>query len=745
MRERIRLHLREHQSFYLLLVLFVLFRVSILILYRPGGYLVDWWDYKYYQGFAELSRQGHFPFLDYWMEYPPLFPWLAVGVYQLSLLVPAWLYPMLWFATFLGLTLLVFETGNFVLVYLLALRLHDGAGLAPAQGGDREGTTLQNNGEGQAMRAAWIYAGLALPVYYWTGWFDCMPLFFILLALYLIVRRRPVLAGLATGVGFMVKLLPAIAAPIGLMAFTHPPTPSLSQDRERAGRGRGLLSCYRRGLLFLLVAAVTVLLIALPFAIANPAMFWASVQTMLTRSSWESIWAILDGYLRGGGIVARFPDRFDPTTVGRLQHPSNLPWPLITAAFGLLYLFLYTRRIAWENSRAIVAFAGLSLNLFMIYSQGYSPQFVVYFLPFIAGLMPDVRGVAYLVLLSLNSLSEWPVFHVLLIDEHPGFLIGIVLMRTLLLLALSWEYWLMLRPWPRAAAFWRRAFPAFVGLLLAGFALGGVMGFRAYVDDRYAADPYRPAMDYLLKEAAPGSALLFTSESLYYRFLPYLHDDLDMQLLRLGDPAGPRRVDEALARHPQTWVIWDGTEADRPLNAALERYLSAQGYPLALQWFENCRLTRYEAGPEPGVPALSAPPTTWLDGGWTLGGQVRLMAYNVQSDDARGIVFIAVRWRAIAPVDHDYTAFIHLVDDTGRPVAQVDRPPLGGFYPTSTWQIGKDVRDNYALVLPTDLPPGTYTLAIGLYDPATQTRLPVVDAPGRPAGDTITLTTLTAD
>ncbi|MBU1878727.1 MAG: DUF2029 domain-containing protein, partial [Chloroflexi bacterium] len=516
MRTRIRHHILHHRDFYLLLVLFVLFRVSILVLYRPGGYLVDWWDYKYYEGFAELSRQGYFQFLDYWMEYPPLFPWLVVGAYQLSLLVPAWLYPMLWFATFLGLALLVFETGNFCLVYLLALRLH-------------------GNKRGPAIRAAWIYAGLALPVYYWTGWFDCMPVFFLLLSVYLVVERRPVLAGLATGVGFMVKLLPAIAAPIGLMALRESP---LSLE-GRGGRGMRVLSRYRRGLLFLLIAAATVLLIALPFAIANPAMFWASVQTMITRSSWESIWAILDGYLRGGGIVAKFPDRFDPTTVGQLQHPSSLPWPLVTAAFGLLYLFLYTRRIAWENSRAIVAFAGLSLNLFMIYSQGYSPQFIVYFLPFVVCLMPNARGVAYLVLLSLNSLSEWPAFHVLLIDEHPDFLIGIVLTRTILLLALSWEYWLMIRPWPRATALWRRAFPAFVGLLLAGFALGGVMGFQAYVDDRYAADPYRPAMEYLKTDAAPGSALLFTSEDLYYRFLPYLHNDLDMQLLRVGDPAGP--------------------------------------------------------------------------------------------------------------------------------------------------------------------------------------------------------------
>ena len=732
MGDRIHRNLREHRDFYLLLVLFVLFRLSILVLYRPGGYLVDWWDYKYYQGFAELSRQGHFPFLDYWMEYPPLFPWLVVAVYQLSLLMPAWLYPMLWFATFLGIALLVFETGNFVLVYLLALRLHEG--------GEKE--------KGRAIRAAWIYAGLALPVYYWTGWFDCFPVFFLLLAIYLIVRRRPVWAGLVTGVGFMVKLLPAIAAPIGLMALRNSPLSlegrGAGGEGSKVGEGRRnwgvrVLSRYRRGLLFLLVAAVTVLLIALPFVLVNSTMFWASVRTMVSRSSWESIWALLDGYLRGGGIVAKFPDRFDPNTVGQFQHPSSLPWPLISAAFGLLYLFLYTRRIAWENAWAIVAFAALSLNLFMIYSQGYSPQFIVYFLPFIACLMPNARGVAYLVLLSLNSLCEWPFFHVIFIDEHPGFLVGIVLTRTILLLALSWDYWLMIRPWPRAAALWRRAFPAFVGVLLAGFALGGVMGLQAYVTDRYAADPYRPAMDHLrhASRAAPGSAVLFTSESLYYRFLPHLHDDFDMQLLRLGDPAGPARVDAALADHAQTWAIWDGTDADKPLNAALERYLSAHGFPVAVQWFENCRLTRYD--PPRGE-------IVWQDGGWKLGEQIELVSYGLDPADARvsagGVVGVALRWRAAAPVSGDYTAFVHLQDTAGHVVAQVDRPPLGGFYPPSQWPVGEEVRDNHALLLPADLSPGTYTLVLGFYDPATQTRLPVTDASGQPVGDAIPLTTI---
>ena len=74
-----------------------------------------------------------------------------------------------------------------------------------------------------------------------------------------------------------------------------------------------------------------------------------------------------------------------------------------------------------------------------------------------------------------------------------------------------------------------------------------------------------------------------------------------------------------------------------------------------------------------------------------------------------------------------YTAFVHLLDPAGQLVAQSDRPPLDGFYPTDAWLPGYPVRDRYALALPPDLAPGTYRLVAGLYDPTTGQRLPVVD------------------
>jgi hypothetical protein len=52
----------------------------------------------------------------------------------------------------------------------------------------------------------------------------------------------------------------------------------------------------------------------------------------------------------------------------------------------------------------------------------------------------------------------------------------------------------------------------------------------------------------------------------------------------------------------------------------------------------------------------------------------------------------------------------------------MDRPPLDGAYPTSTWLPGQTIIDRRSIPL-AGVPPGDYRLIVGLYNPATQQRL----------------------
>jgi hypothetical protein len=106
-----------------------------------------------------------------------------------------------------------------------------------------------------------------------------------------------------------------------------------------------------------------------------------------------------------------------------------------------------------------------------------------------------------------------------------------------------------------------------------------------------------------------------------------------------------------------------------------------------------------------------------------------------------GEVAVRLVWQAQDWLATDYTAFVHAVGPDGVLVTQMDKPPLGGFLPTSTWVPGQPVADTFALPLPPDAPTGIYTLYTGFYDAATLARLPA-QRDGAPLGDAWVLGTL---
>ena len=166
------------RDFLLLLTLFVTFRLGSVLFFRPGGYVRDYSDLIFYQSRASWQDFGFLPYRDYWSEYPPLFAWLTVGIDRIARLIPAWDDQRLWFAAFFGLLTVAAETLTLVALYRLARRIH---------------------GDG-ALRVAWLYAFLFLPVYLLGGWYDALPVATIIGALALLLSgmtAAPLLAGAA--------------------------------------------------------------------------------------------------------------------------------------------------------------------------------------------------------------------------------------------------------------------------------------------------------------------------------------------------------------------------------------------------------------------------------------------------------------------------------------------------------------------------------------------------------------------
>jgi uncharacterized membrane protein len=251
----------SHRRFGLLLIAFIVFRGLSIVLLRPGGFVTDTGpDHNFYFEFARWAGGQKFALFDFWMEYPPLMPWLAGLAYRLSLALPPWTYAIFGFNLIFRLSLLPFEAGALILVYAIARRL------------------------GDAERALWLAALWTLlfaPFFAFLAWFDGMAVFFLLLALYGLLEERPILAGAAIGLGFVVKIFPVVLAPMGLFILRAP----------------------RQRLRYVGSAALVVLAVLLPPLLVSSGYVIAMFQAFFSRSSWETVWALLEGYTSYGAVA----------------------------------------------------------------------------------------------------------------------------------------------------------------------------------------------------------------------------------------------------------------------------------------------------------------------------------------------------------------------------------------------------------------------------------------------------------
>ncbi|MEO0562688.1 MAG: hypothetical protein AAF125_11270, partial [Chloroflexota bacterium] len=111
-----------------------------------------------------------------------------------------------------------------------------------------------------------------------------------------------------------------------------------------------------------------------------------------------------------------------------------------------------------------------------------------------------------------------------------------------------------------------------------------------------------------------------------------------------------------------------------------------------------------------------------------LGGEVEMVGYDISDTTVGAGEVLTVRpyWRAPIQPSGNYSTFIHLLPEgEAAPVAQWDGPPVSDQRLPVTWDDPSEVLlgASAMLPLPSDLEPGQYTLAIGLYNFETGARL----------------------
>ncbi len=700
-------------DFWLILTVFTSFRLLTLFLFRPGGYIRDWSDFDTYLGIASLSDYSMYPFLDFWLEWPPLIPWLTVGIYRLSLWLPPWGDdPRLWFILMLGFIFLLFEIGNLVLINRIGQRLI--------------------NDPATRTRLLWLYAGLFTPVYTMLGFFDGVALFFILLALDWILQDQRLPSAVTVSVGFLVKIVPAIMLPVAIRRIWH----QNRNDRNDATVETGLY-----GVFF----GLAVLILLTPFLIFGLEWVVASARSMAGRSAWETVWAVLDGYY-GFGVVAG--ERLNPaeTNFGIPGHQSTLPWWVWlwhTAVFGVIYLLVFIRPADYSQPRKVIALAGFTVSLFLLYSKGYSPQFLVYLLPFIILLMPDARGLTYALMLTGLNVLEQPIYFVMLPDEQ-WLLIFIVIARFVLITLLVLHFLTEIWPtgWLSPLIRFHPQIPLIMGTLSAvAVLILTPLLLSAYSQNRAENGPTSTFIGFMeaygynnrqfgsCQSRVAQPPLLLSEQALYRELVPYLNGELDIRLTA-GAPQQSRFPSPAtfLPEEGIAWLLPTGPQASALQN------LSNRGRLLTSLTFEGlgtAAMYDFSQGSLANECAALA----------RYGTGIQLLTYKTEI--SRDAVELTLYWRAITPQNQDLTVFTQLLTPQGQQISGDDNIPNNGTAPVTTWAVDVVQADLHRIELPPDLPAGQYQIITGLYNSSTLERITSTGFDGQNHSDrAVTLETI---
>jgi len=121
-------------------------------------------------------------------------------------------------------------------------------------------------------------------------------------------------------------------------------------------------------------------------------------------------------------------------------------------------------------------------------------------------------------------------------------------------------------------------------------------------------------------------------------------------------------------------------------------------------------------------------------------GQVSLLGYDVETTTAfpGELIHLTLYWQAVAPLDKDYSVFVHLLDENDVIIGQMDTYPGLGSLPFSQWRPGELVADIYPIPLsPTAYAPSRAQWEVGIYDHASGVRLKVLSPKGEPMGDNV--------
>jgi hypothetical protein len=168
---------------------------------------------------------------------------------------------------------------------------------------------------------------------------------------------------------------------------------------------------WRMALRYSLIVTGIFVLIYIPLFAQRSELALASLMAQFNKASYETVWALLDGNYRTG-IFGSVQDHLDPAQATVLHgNPPVIPGVVRLAAAGAVGLFIFARTRRFDD-KGLVAFVGITVLIFFLQAQGWSPQWLVQIIPLVLLSFPTRNGVLVVTMLSLATFAEYPMLFI---------------------------------------------------------------------------------------------------------------------------------------------------------------------------------------------------------------------------------------------------------------------------------------------------------------------------------------------
>lgn len=366
--------------------LFMLCRLILLITMPLEG-LRGYGDFVHFFRLAQLG----WPFLDYWVEFPPVFPFISTILFRLaSGREHVYDYSLVFLLSLI-------QTLELALFIRLVKKL---------------------KWQDSATWRVWIYFAVLLVLPFGWWYFDAIAVLGLLLGLFWFFENKDIPGALAISLGILTKLFPVLALP----AFWR------YWSMKKAIINIAIIfGCV--GFVYLLLWRI------------NPEYSVASLKSQAMKGSWETIWALVDGNFNTGNFGPEYQRRDPESGLVPTANPSRLPAWLTIIPFLAMGGWLFWRAKI-NQPLEVINFVGLTFCIFFLWSPGWSPQWVLYLIPLILLGLPEKEAWLFVIVMVLINLLEWPVF------LSRGFVWGLwitILVRTGLFLLLGYQFYVNFR------------------------------------------------------------------------------------------------------------------------------------------------------------------------------------------------------------------------------------------------------------------------------------------------------------